>query len=127
MLTWLIKNRLAAFERRYDYDTSYMRELLAIDRRAFLAFARACKLADYRRDLPRDVAIAAGLTSIIAEDCGPCTQLGVTLALEAGCKPQVIAAIIRGDEAALPDDVALGRRFARAVIEHAPAADELRE
>ena len=28
MLNWLIKRRLAAFERAYGYDTSYMRMLL---------------------------------------------------------------------------------------------------
>lgn len=127
MWNWLIRNRLAAFERHYGYDASYMRELLAIDSRAFWAFARATKLGQYRRDAPREVAFAASLTSIIAEDCGPCTQLGVAIALEQGCRPEVIAAIVRGDEAAMPEEVALGRRFARAVIEHAPAADELRE
>ena len=126
MWNWIILNRLAAFERRYGYDASYMRELLAIDRRAFWAFVRATRLGAYRRDAPRDVVYAAALTSIIAEDCGPCTQLGVAMALEQGSSPAVLAAIVRGDEAALPEDVALGRRFARAVIEHAPAADELR-
>jgi RNA polymerase sigma-70 factor (ECF subfamily) len=34
MLKWLIKNRLNAFERRFGYDVTYARELLATDTRA---------------------------------------------------------------------------------------------
>lgn len=127
MLTWLLENRLAAFEKKYDYDAGYMRELLAVDRRAFFAFARAARLSRYRKDVPADVGYAAGLTGTIAEDCGPCTQLGVTMALADGVAPATLAAVVRGDLAALPEPVALGVRFARAVLAHAPEADALRE
>jgi hypothetical protein len=127
MLTWIIKNRIAAFERKHGYDASYLRELLAIDPKAFWAFAKAAaKLGGYRRDVPRDVYYGASITSVMAEDCGPCTQLGVGFALAEGATQTVIANIIAGDLVALPDDVALAVKFARAVHAHAAEADDLR-
>lgn len=127
MLTWFLRNRLAAFEKKYGYDTSYVRELVAIDRKAFFAFARAAALGNYRRDVPRDVRWGAGLASLVHEDCGPCTQLLVSMALEDGVAPGLLQALLLGDLAAVPEPVALGVRYARAVLAHDEAADVWRE
>lgn len=131
MVKWLIKNRLNAFERRFGYDASYARELLATDTRAFLRFARVAGLSAYRRDVPADVYYAAKLTAIVAEDCGPCSQLVVAMALGDGVDPRTVAAVVGGAEeeidAVLAEPARLGVRFARAVLAHDPAADELRE
>ena len=126
MLTWLIKKRLAAFEKHYGYDASYMHELADIDLRAFLKFARATNVSSYRRDAPPEARLAASLVAVLAEDCGPCTQLCVTMALAEGIAPPTIAALVAGDESAMPDAALLGFRFARAVLAHDPSADELR-
>jgi hypothetical protein len=61
----------------------------------------------------------------MAEDCGPCTQLGVGLALADGCTQTVIGNVIAGDDVALPDDVRLTVQFARAVLAHAAEAKDL--
>lgn len=127
MMKWLIRKRLSAFERRFGYDATYMRELLATDARAFLRYARIAGLLKYRRDVPADVYYAASLTAIIAEDCGPCSQLGVAMALGEGVDPRAIAAVVGGNETVLAEPMRLGVRFARAVLAHDPAADELRE
>jgi len=127
MLSWILRNRLRAFEREWEYDMSYARALLDADVRAFLAFAKAQGMGRYRKDIPRDVGYAAGITAMLAEDCGPCTQLGVTMALREGMSARVLAAVVRGELEELSEDVRLGVEFARAVISHAPAADELRE
>ena len=127
MLTWLIKNRLAAFERQHGYDASYMREVLAIDPKAFWAFAKVQKMSRYHRDVPRAVQHAAAITALMAEDCGPCTQLAVGMAIASGVTHTVLANVIAGDDIALPDDVRLGVQFARAVLAHAPEADDLRD
>lgn len=127
MLTWFIKKKLDAFARTYDYDVSYLRELLAIDPRAIIAFAKAQSMGAYRRDLPAHVYTAVSLTGVMHEDCGPCTQLGVAMALEGGVTPKVIASVIRGDVAAMSDEVALGVQFARATLARDPAADAYRE
>jgi hypothetical protein len=127
MLRWLIRNRLNAFERKYGYDVSYMRELLDIDMGAFLAFARATKIGNYRRDVPRDVYWAAKIIGVVSEDCGPCTQLGVALALADGVDAVAISAVLADDRARMSADVKLGVEFARATLAHAPEADDLRD
>jgi len=127
MLKWLIHRRLAAFEREHGYDASYLRQVLRTDLSALLLFARATGLGKYRKDVPVDVYFAAQLTASLGADCGPCTQLGVGLALRAGVAPRVIATIVAGDEARMSPEVALSVRFARAVIAHAAEADGCRE
>jgi len=124
---WLLHRKLRAFEREHEYDASYMHELLDTDVGAFLKFGRAVGLAAYRKDVPADVYMAAGLTSSIQADCGPCTQLGVGFALQAGVPAAAIAAVVRGDFSAMSAEVALGARFALAVHARDPSADEYRE
>ena len=102
MLKWIIRNRLAAFERKYEYDMSYARELLATDTRAFFAFAKITSLGAYRKDVPKNMYWAAKLVGTITEDCGPCTQLLVGMALEAGADAKVLQAVLAHDDATLP-------------------------
>jgi hypothetical protein len=127
MVKWLIRRRLAAFERRWGYDTSYMRELLATDLRAFLAFARLQGVSNYRRDVPLEAYYAAKLVSVLAEDCGPCTQLSVGMALADGVDAATLAALIERRDDALPEAARLAVRFARAALAHDAEASELRE
>ncbi len=127
MLKWMIRKRLAAFERRHDYDMSYARDILAADTRGFLAFAKVTALSEYRRDVPRDVYVAAKLVGTLAEDCGPCTQLVVTMALRDGVDGTLLAAVLARDDAALSPEVLLGVQFARAVLAHDPEADPHRD
>lgn len=127
MLKWLIRGRLAAFEKTYDYDLSYARDLLAWDTGAFLAFARIQKMSGYRKGAPAAAWYAAKLVGTMAEDCGPCTQLIVTMALKEKVTPAVLSAVLRGDDDALPEDVWLAVRFSRASLAHSPEADALRE
>jgi hypothetical protein len=127
MLQWLIRKRIDAFERSFDYDMSYARELLAADARAFFAFAKVMAMSRYRRDVPRQVWFAAKLTGTIAEDCGPCTQLMVTMALREGVDRGTIAAIVAGRNDEMSDEVRLGVRFTEAVLRRVPEADALRE
>jgi hypothetical protein len=126
MLKWIIRNRLAAFERKYDYDMSYAREILAADTRAFFAFSKIMGISSYRRDVPKTMYWAAKLAGTVGEDCGPCTQLVVAMALEDGVDAKVISAVLANNEAVLPADAKLGVAFARAALAHAPEADEHR-
>ena len=127
MIKWMVHRRLKAFEREHGYDAAYMHEVLAVDLGAFLKFGRAASIGAYRKDVPLDMYFAAGLTSSMHADCGPCTQLGVDFALRAGIPAPVIAAIVAGDDTALPREVALGVRFARAVLARDADADRWRE
>src|SRR5687768_8315490 len=111
MLRWFIRRRLAAFERQYQYDLGYAREVLDADLGAFLAMARLQGLSSYRKDIPADVAYAAKLIGTLVEDCGPCTQLMVAFAERDGVPGATLRAILAGDDAALPEPVLLGVRF----------------
>jgi len=127
MLRWLMRRRIAAFERAYEYDMSYVRDLVEADPRAARLYGRAVAIGQYRKDVPLAAWCAALLTTVMAEDCGPCTQLGVTLAERAGVDPAVLRAVLARDLKALPEDVALAVRFAEATLAHDGAADALRD
>jgi len=97
MLKWLMHRGVKAFERQWAYDAAYLHELIDVDPRAAWAFQRATALGRYRRGLPADALAAAGITAVRSEDCGPCTQLGVSMAEAAGVDPAVLRAVLRGD------------------------------
>ena len=68
------------------------------------------------------------MTSSIQADCGPCTQLGVGMALRAGVLRPTIAAVVEGRRGGDVAGVALAVRFARAVLARdGDEADALRE
>lgn len=126
-MKWLIRKRLAAFEKQFGYDASYMRHVLDTDFAAFMRFARASAMAGYRRDVPIDLYYAVKIVGALTADCGPCTQLVVTMALRDGVPGATIARIVRGDERDMTEPTRLGARFARAVLARDPVADEFRE
>jgi hypothetical protein len=126
MLTWFMKRRLDAFERDTGYDVTYVREMLEADVKAVMALFKVQGLARYRKDVPREPWYAAALVGVLAEDCGPCTQVGITMAEREGVNPDTLRAIVAGDLRAMPDDVVVAYRFAKASLAHSPAADELR-
>lgn len=116
MLGWLINRRLAAFERTFGYDASYMREVYEVSPRAFWKFSRVARLAQHREDAPKEAWYAAKIVAALAEDCGPCTQLAVSMAERAGVSPATLRAIVSEDERAMTADAALGSNFAKAVL-----------
>ena len=127
MLKWLMHRGIAAFERQWNYDAGYVHELIDTDVRAAWMFQRATGLGKYRKNVPLDALAAAGITSVRNEDCGPCTQLGVSIFERSGVDPKVLRAVLTEDVAAMPDQVALAWRFTRATLDHDPSADQYRE
>jgi hypothetical protein len=120
MLTKLLKAQIEAFEKHYDYDMGYAHRMLRASRAAFLRFALFSRCAQVRERVPAAPWFAARLAATLFEDCGPCTQLVVHMAEEAGVDAALLRAIVAGDEAALDDDTLLGLRFARAVLCRSP-------
>jgi hypothetical protein len=126
LLKWLMRKGIAAFERKWEYDASYVHEIIEASPRAAWMFSRATAIGSYRKDVPLAAWTAAAITAVRHEDCGPCTQLGVSMAEKSGVDPRVLRAILSEDAAAMPDDVALAWRFTRATLDHDPVADEYR-
>lgn len=127
MIKWVLRRTLDKFERQWKYDGSYMREIIDASPRAAWIFSRATALGRFRRGIPIEPWYAAGITAIRHEDCGPCTQLGVTMAEHAGVSPAVLRAVLAGNPDAMPKDVALVWKFTRATLAHHASADEYRE
>ncbi len=127
MFKWLMHRFTRRFEQQWDYDASYLHEMIDADPRAARLFQRATELGSYRRDVPAAAWAAAGITAVKHEDCGPCTQLGVSMAEKSGIDPAVLKAVLTGNVGQMPPDVALAWKFTRATIDHDPAADTYRE
>ncbi|MFC3069070.1 hypothetical protein [Phenylobacterium soli] len=127
MLKALLNRQIDRLERQWGYDASYMRAVLAASPKTFLRFGFVTGLVD-RKAAPPEALAAAGVVATLVEDCGPCTQIGVDMAAAGGARPEVLRAILAGDEAAMGPDAALAFSFARASIARdMEAADPLRD
>ena len=127
MLKWVLRKAIDKFERDWNYDAGYMREMIDTSPRAAWLFSRVTALGQFRRDIPIDAWCTAGITAVRHEDCGPCTQLGVKMAERAGVAPGVLRAMLSDNPDAMPPEVALVWKFTRATLAHDAAADEYRD
>jgi len=127
MMRWALHKAIGKFERDWNYDAGYIHEMIDASPRAAWLFSRVTALGRFRRDIPVEAWSAAGITAVRHEDCGPCTQLAVTMAERAGVSAAVLRALLSDNPEAMPADVALVWKFTRATLAHDPAADEYRE
>ncbi len=125
MIRWALRRAIGKFERKWNYDAGYMRDIIDASPRAAWLFSRVTALGQFRRDLPVEAWCAAGITALRHEDCGPCTQLGVTMSERAGVPPGVLRALLADDSDAMPPDVALVWKFTRATLAHDASAREV--
>jgi hypothetical protein len=127
MLKALLSRQIDKMETQWGYDASYMRAVLAASPASFVKFAVLPFLVDHKA-APEAALAAAGIVGTLAEDCGPCTQIGVDMAVAKGVAPEVLRAILTGDEAGMGESAALAWRFARASLARdMAAADPLRD
>src|SRR5688572_1529622 len=125
MLKWFMKRKLKAFGDAFDYDTSYMQELVDVDPAAGLAVSRLSAVASYRADAPAAAWFAGKLVAGMSEDCGPCVQLGVRMAERSGVSASDLRAIIAGDIGRMSAEASLGYRFAKALLARSAELDEI--
>jgi hypothetical protein len=123
MRKFIARRMLRATAKRYGYDASYLEMMLEESPAAFFKFAPVMKASAHREVVPVEASFAAKITGAMAEDCGPCTQLTVDMALEAGMAKDQIEAVLRRDVGAMNAATALGFRFADAIVHHS-ADDE---
>jgi hypothetical protein len=123
MRKFIARRMLRATAKRYGYDASYLEMMLEESPAAFFKFAPVMKASAHREVVPVEASFAAKITGAMAEDCGPCTQLTVDMALEAGMAKDQIEAVLRRDAGAMNAATALGFRFADAIVHHS-ADDE---
>jgi hypothetical protein len=127
MLKAMLNRWLDKFERTWRYDASYMRDVIHASPASLVKFMLGTRAADYSA-APHAAIFAAGTVGVLAEDCGPCTQIGVDMALAHGLDPAIVRAVLAGDETAMGETAALAYRFARASLARdMAAADPLRD
>jgi alkylhydroperoxidase family enzyme len=118
---------LKQFAKRYDYDVSYMEHMLEAAPKAFEKFAKVSDITRHRETAPAEAHAATGLVGALKEDCGPCVQLGVQMAEEAGVAPEQIAAILTRDLDTMTVNVRAAFCFADALVREDASLDEARE
>ena len=128
MLYAFVRGQLDRFARTWDYDVTYMREILdEAGIGAILPMQGLSKLSFYRKDVPLDVYYGAKLTAAVAGDCGPCAQLAVRMAERDGVAPALIAAIVEGDRDAATPAARLGIDIAHGTLARDGSGDAARE
>jgi alkylhydroperoxidase family enzyme len=127
MRSWIARRTLRAFAKRYGYDVSYLLTMLNHSPAAFFKFAPLLKAAAHREAVPIDASFAAKIVGALAEDCGPCTQLVVDMALEAGMAKDQIEAVLRRDPRAMSDTTRLAFKFADAIASRSTDDEEFRD
>ena len=106
--------QLRAFADHYAYDTSYMEFMLEAAPDAFAAFAAAQGMSEHRQALPVDDHHVAHVATMQGEDCGPCAQLNLRMAVEAGVDRGLLQCLL-DDPSGLPSHLRDVRDHATAV------------
>jgi alkylhydroperoxidase family enzyme len=76
-------------------------------------------MSTHAESLPAGPRFAARFAAVRFEDCGPCAQLVVDMALAEGVDAALVRAVVARDLAALPPDVRLALEFAEQVVARA--------
>jgi alkylhydroperoxidase family enzyme len=124
MLKRMLHKIIDATMRPYDYDTTYMHEILDTSTPALLKFMLAQGVNLHRDNISKEALATARLVAIQHEDCGPCAQLVVNMALKDGVDATLIRNVIARAWHALPPIIVTTIRFTDAIMAHAPCDDE---
>jgi hypothetical protein len=114
MLKRYFHRNIAKLERQFGYDAAYLHEVVDASPAAAFKFFLAQGMAQHADGVPKEALYAAKLAAALSEDCGPCVQLGVNMALADGMPRHKIEAMLRGDIEEAGVDAALGYRYGMA-------------
>jgi len=116
MIRWILQRGARAFGRKYQYDVSYMLDVIEVSRSAGARLVLFPALVGYRG--PKDaqeVVVGAALASTMDGDCGPCAQLVIDMSIQSGVPSDRLQACVDGRRKNA-GDVGLGYDFAVAAI-----------
>ena len=125
MIKWLLRRGARTFGKTYDYDVSYMLDVINTSTGAGARLSAFPLISQYRG--PKEATqiwIGAIFASTLEGDCGPCAQLVGDMALEAGAEATDLKRCFDGDPQQA-GDVGLGFRFAMAAINGHVEVDDL--
>ena len=90
------RRALQDFGRHFDYDVGYLLELADASPEAFRAFEGAMGMSRVQKVAPVEALHIAKIAGMRAQDCGPCTELSLKIARDAGVAEAVIQGALRG-------------------------------
>jgi len=90
------RQMIQGFGRHYDYDVGYLEELMDASPDAFRAFEAAMPMARVKKAASAEQIFIVKIAAMRAQDCGPCTELNLKMAREAGVAETVIQGALRG-------------------------------
>lgn len=122
-----ILQQIAAFQEKYDYSMDYACEVIDLDPQLYVDFYQATQLGKYTGGLSSEAHFAVRLMGTMAGDCGPCVQLGVKMAREAGVDDGAIEAVLLQEDERLLPETALCVRFARSLLRRDAELEQHRE
>ena len=118
MIKFLLQKGFASFGQKYKYDTAYLEEVSTIYPAKAWRYAMLSPYVQHRTAASKEAYFAAKITAAHITDCGPCTDLTIEMAIEAGIAHAQLKAIILGDKSAMTPDILLGHNYAHAMIEN---------
>tara|TARA_R110002073_G_scaffold3345_15_gene22579 strand:- start:43 stop:597 length:555 start_codon:yes stop_codon:yes gene_type:complete len=127
MIKRFLKRSVEAFGKTFDYDVTYMTDVLAHNTGAFIKLSLLQPMSQHCVALPTAAYYTAKVRAVLREDCGPCTQLCVNMALKAGVAPAVMRNVVSGEVEQLSEDVLLAFRFTEMCLDHGEEDNELRD
>lgn len=101
----LVHAHLRTFGELYDYDTTYLRDLVDLSPASYQRFAEAQPMAQPQQKLTREAHAVACIAVMQREDCGACAQLNLRMAVEAGVARELLQLLL-DDPASLPGPLA---------------------
>jgi len=116
MLRWFFHRKLDAEEKKLGESMDYLRHIVDAYPSAFLRFGSIMPFANSRKVLPSEIWFAAQLTTLRHEDCGPCLQITINLALKSGVDDALIQAVIDEDVAKLSSEIIDVCNFTKSVL-----------
>lgn len=110
-----MERQIERFEKAWNYDASYMRDLLAAGPGVLRKF-QGMTTSIASNAAPKEALFVAQTLGVLDGDCEPCVQISVDMGLADGLSPELVRAILIGDETAMTEDARLTFRFARASL-----------
>ena len=119
----MLESVISKFEKESGQSADYLRDVAAGSKAAFAKFMLMMPMANHRRSAPKAAWHAARLVATRYEDCGPCVQIVIDMAIADGVSPKLIQDVWHGRHEALPREVVLAMQLASAVVDSEESED----
>jgi len=116
----MLESMIGKFEKESGQSADYLRDVAVESKAAFFKFLLMMPMVNHRRKAPKAAWHAARLVATRQEDCGPCVQIVIDMAIADGVPATLLQDVWHGRLEKLPEEVALAVRLASAVV----SADE---